>query len=144
VATSDWYTAMSLFKLWLALWINARSSKSRSLPMFVAKTVVGASPLRAHRPRPASQRPPQNINISKPNYNLPSSRFFGARPATGQRSDPPCSIQSLSYQRQGLWLASGSPPTSSANFPRHISCSPTSRAVLVQLSIKGKLRWRCD
>lgn len=26
--------------------------------MFVAKTVVGASPLRAHRPRPASQRPP--------------------------------------------------------------------------------------
>ena len=141
MATSDCYTAMSLFKLWLALWINARSSKSRSLPMFVAKTVVGASPLRA---RPASQRPPQNINISKPNCNLPSSRFLSARPTTGQRSDPPCSTQSLSYQRRGLWLASGSPPTLSANFPRHISCSPTSRAVLVQLSIKDKPRWRCD
>jgi hypothetical protein len=62
---------MSLFKLWLTLLDNAGSSKSRSLPMFVAKIGVGASPLRAHRPRPASQQPPQNINISKP--NLPSS-----------------------------------------------------------------------
>jgi hypothetical protein len=144
---AEWRQATVMLRwVWFKLWFtnDARSSKSRSLPMFVAKTRVGASP-RAPPATSLPSKPLQNINISKPPIcNLPLSRFLGARPATGQQKRPPCSTQSLSYQRRGLWLASGYPQTSSANFPRHISCSPTSRAVLVQLSIKDKLRWRCD
>jgi hypothetical protein len=143
VATSDCNTVMSLFKLWFG------GEREKLQVAFLANVCCqdqsGCQP--ASRAPPATSLPatyPEHQNISTPVCNLSLSRFLGARPTTIQQKRPPCSTQSLSYQRPGLWLASGSPRTSSANFPRHISYSPTSRAVLVQLSIKGKLRWRCD
>ena len=63
MATGDCYAAMSWFNGQQC--VQRGSSKSRSLPMFVAKTLVGAQP--ASRASLATSLPAtsQNINISK-------------------------------------------------------------------------------